>query len=105
MDNGTDFSDDYTPDDCWEEPDDIPKESYERINKLWGVIIELRRIFRGDYGPYSINLRQKAEFQIEQARALGLQPYSDGYAEMERLEGIFRRENRKLAHPEDYHLG
>jgi hypothetical protein len=105
MKNDTDFSDDYAPDDYWEEPDDLPKEYYERLNKLWGIIIKLRRIFRGDYGPYSIYLRQRAGFQIEQARTLELQPYSVGYTEMERLEGIFKRENLKLAHPENYHLG
>jgi len=104
MKNDTDFSDDYAPDDYWDEPEDLPNEHYERLDKLWGIIIALRRIFRGDYGPSSIYLRQRAGFQFEQARTLGLQPYSDGYTEMERLEGIFKRENRKLTHPEDYRL-
>jgi hypothetical protein len=87
-------------DDDW--PEDLPKEHYELVDRTIGVINKLRKIFRGDFGPYNPYLRCRARFQFEQARLLRLQPYSEGYAELERLERIYHRENRKLDHPDDY---
>jgi hypothetical protein len=59
-------------------------------------VLKLRRIFRGDFGPYDLKQRCWAARLLGDARKLKLNPYSDCYEEIGRLQRIFERENRKL---------
>jgi hypothetical protein len=98
MDIDTDFYDEPydNPSFYDDRDDDLPREYYVRRDRTIGIVLKLRRIFRGDYGPYDLRQKCWAAKLLDDARALRLQPYSDCYDEMDRLRRIFERENRKL---------
>ena len=93
----TDFDDEpYEDPNFYDERDDLPRECYVRRDRTIAIVLKLRRIFGGDFGPYDLKQKCFAAKLLEDAHALKLQPYSDCHEEMVRLRRIFERENRKL---------